>query len=256
MDMPRNEFKRRLAEGAVQYGMWLSLADPVATEIGAGAGFDWLLIDGEHAPNDVRTVLAQLQVLSAYPVQPIVRPLESDAAPIKQILDLGAQTVLAPMVDTAEQARALVECVRYPPSGRRGVATARASRWGRARDYWAHADDETCLIVQIESRAGLDNLEAIAAVDGVDALFLGPSDLGAALGHLGRSNEPAVVDTVTDAIRRSRSAGTPVGVLATDLAVASGYIDAGASFVGVGVDTLVLAQATSELVRRFRPTAD
>lgn len=252
MDMPRNRFKQRLGGNATQYGLWVGLADPVAAEISAGAGFDWLLIDAEHGPNDLRTVLAQLQAVHAYDVAPMVRPVRRDASLIKQFLDLGAQTILAPMVDTAEQAVSLVSSLRYPPRGHRGVATARASRWGRVTDYWAQADEEACLVVQIESRTGLDNLEAIAVVDGVDAVFVGPSDLGASLGHLGRTSDARVVDVVADAIERIVSVGTPAGVLATNPEIARRYEAAGASFIGVGVDTLLLAQATSALADWFR----
>ena len=156
-----NRFKQGLTGGAVQYGLWLSLADPVAAEIAAGAGFDWLTIDQEHAPNDVRTTLAQLQAVAAYPVEPIIRPLRSERSLLKQAMDLGARTILAPMVDTAEHAAEMAAAVRYPPTGVRGVASARAARWGRATNHWERADAEACLIVQIESTAALDALDEI-----------------------------------------------------------------------------------------------
>ncbi len=240
MNLPPNRFKQGLAGDRVQYGLWVSLADPVAAEIAAGAGFDWLTIDQEHAPNDARSTLAQLQAMSAYPVEPIVRPLQADRALVKQAMDLGARTILVPMVDTPEIA-----------AGTRGVASARAARWGRVADHWNRADGDACLVVQIESTTALDQLEAIAAVDGVDALFVGPSDLGAALGHLGEANHPEVRATVCRAIRAIRAAGKAAGVLGTSPELAREYADAGASFVGVGVDTLVLARATTDLRRRF-----
>ncbi len=251
MELAPNRFKQRLVGDDVQYGLWLSLADPVAAEIAAGAGFDWLTIDQEHAPNDVRTTLTQLQALAAYPVEPIVRPVRSERSLVKQAMDLGARTIIAPMVDTAEHAAEMAAAVRYPPTGTRGVASARAARWGRVADHWERADAEACLIVQIESAAALDALDDIAAVDGVDALFVGPSDLGAALGHLNQPNHPEVRSAVADTIRAIRAAGKPAGVLATTSELVEEYVAAGASFVGVGVDTIVLARATSELRERF-----
>ena len=251
MDMPVNRFKRRLDTGEVQYGIWAGLADPVAAEIVAGAGFDWMLIDAEHAPNDLRTVLAQIQAVAAYPVSPVVRPVRADAALIKQYLDLGAQSILAPMVESAAQAQDIARSMRYPPQGRRGVATARAARWGRVTDYWSGADDEACLIAQIESRAGLAALPAIAAVDGIDALFVGPSDLAADLGHLGDPGHAEVRAHVCGAIAAIRDAGKPAGVLATSPELAAQYTAAGAAFVAVGVDTMLLARSTAELAERF-----
>lgn len=251
MQLPPNRFKQGLAGDRVQYGLWVGLADPVAAEIAAGAGFDWLTIDQEHAPNDARSTLAQLQAMAAYPVEPIVRPLQADRALVKQAMDLGARTVLVPMVDTPELAAEMAAAVRYPPTGTRGVASARAARWGRVADHWTQADEDACLVVQVESTTALDNLEAIAAVDGVDALFVGPSDLGAALGHLGAANHPEVRTAVCEAIGAIRAAGKAAGVLGASPELAREYADAGASFVGVGVDTLVLARATTELREQF-----
>lgn len=247
-----NRFLHGLREGRVQYGLWLSLADPVAAEIAAGAGFDWVLIDGEHAPNDLRTTLHQLQAVGGYPVSPIVRPVSGTPEAIKQLLDLGAPTLLVPMVESAEQAVALVHATRYPPRGGRGVATARASRWGRTPGYWADADDETGLVVQVESLAGVAAIDAIAAVDGVDAVFVGPSDLGAAMGHLGAAGHPDVVAAVVAALGAIVRAGKPAGVLTTDATLAATYRDAGATFIGLGVDTLLLARATSALLASVR----
>ena len=184
MNNPTNPFKLALAQKRLQIGLWLGLASPYTTEICAGAGFDWLLIDGEHAPNDLNSILAQLQAIAAYPAsQAIARvPVghgQVGAALIKQYLDLGVQTILVPMVDTAEQARAVVQAARYPPQGIRGMAGARASRWGRIADYGRRANEQICVLVQAETQAALDNLDDIAGVEGVDGVFIGPADLSA-----------------------------------------------------------------------------
>ncbi|WP_298364256.1 4-hydroxy-2-oxoheptanedioate aldolase [Azospirillum sp.] len=255
MKTPENAFKRAMAAGAPQYGLWLGLADAYCAEIAAGSGFDWLLIDGEHAPNDLRGVLAQLQAIAAYPTShPIVRPVIGDTALIKQMLDLGVQTLLIPMVETAEQAAALVAATRYPPDGVRGVgsALARASRWNRFPHYLAEADAEICLLVQVESLRGLENLDAIAAVPGVDGVFFGPADLSASMGLRGQPNHPTVRAAIEQGMARVRQAGKAPGVLATDETVARAYLAAGALFVGVGVDTTLYARAASALAARFR----
>ncbi|HYH23167.1 MAG TPA: 4-hydroxy-2-oxoheptanedioate aldolase [Azospirillum sp.] len=254
MDLPTNAFKRALAEGRTQFGLWLGLADPYCAEIAAGAGFDWLLIDGEHAPNDVRSVLAQLQAVAPYPNHPIVRPVAGDTAVIKQMLDIGAQTLLVPMVESAEQAAALVAATRYPPHGVRGVgaALARASRWNAVARYLNRAEEEICLLVQVESRRGLDNLDAIAAVAGVDGVFFGPADLSASLGFIGEPGNPVVKAAIEDGIARVAAAGKAPGVLATDEALARGYVAKGARFVGVGVDTTLYARAAGSLAALYR----
>ncbi len=249
MEIMTNPFKRALKEGHVQYGLWLGLADPISAELCAGAGFDWLLIDGEHAPNDIRTVLAQLQAVSAYDSHPVVRPVEGRQSVIKQILDIGAQTLLVPMVENAEQAQAIVAAVRYPPRGNRGVGTAlaRAARWNRIDGYFEHADEEVCLILQVESAAALDQLDDIAAVDGVDAIFIGPADLAASLGHLGNPAHPEVKETIEKALKRVRSAGKAPGILCIDPELARNYVEHGALFVAVGVDTVMLSKAAYDL---------
>lgn len=250
--LPRNTFKARLNEPGIQYGLWVSLADPIAAEISAGAGLDWLLIDGEHSPNDLRTVLGQLHAIQNHTPSAIVRPLKGDVALIKQYLDIGVQTILVPMVESADQAAEMVRAVRYPPVGLRGVATARAAQWGRIEGYANRADSEMCVIVQIESAEGLRHLDAIAAVEGVDALFVGPSDLGAALGHLGDPNHPEVRAAVSSALGAIRSAGKAAGVLGATPELAREYATAGATFVGVGVDTILLAKATRALADSFK----
>jgi 4-hydroxy-2-oxoheptanedioate aldolase len=196
-------------------------------------------------------VLAQLLAIGGSPTQPIVRAPSSRPADLQPLVDTGATTFLVPMVESGEQAAAAVAAVRYPPRGTRGVATTRASRWGRIADYWQRADDEMCVVVQIESVAGLAAIEEIAAVDGVDALFVGPSDLAAALGHLGRPGHEDVQTAVQGAIGRSRAAGRPVGVFATDATAARRYRDAGATFLAAGVDTTILASATAALAASY-----
>jgi len=256
---PDNLFKRAMAAGRPQYGLWLGLADACCAEIAAGAGFDWLVIDGEHAPNDVRSVLAQLQAVAAYPAsQAIVRPVIGDTALIKQFLDIGAQTLLIPMVETAEQAAGLVAATRYPPDGVRGVgsALARASRWNRIPGYLDEADAEMCLLVQVETVRGLENLDAIAAVDGVDGVFFGPADLSASMGLRGQPSHPTVRAAIEDGIARVRKAGKAPGVLATEESLAHAYRAAGALFIGVGIDTLLYARAASALAARFRDPED
>jgi 4-hydroxy-2-oxoheptanedioate aldolase len=254
MQTPRNEFKARLLRGgAPQFGLWVGSTDTAYIEIAAGAGFDWLCLDGEHSPHELHTLLPALQTIAAYPVQPIVRVPVGDTVVIKRVLDIGAQTVLVPMVESADQARRLVAAMRYPPHGVRGVGAslARAARWNRATDYFARADVEMCLIVQIESVRGLEQLEEIAAVDGVDALFIGPSDLAASLGHLGDPAHRAVQQAIGDAFDRIRATGKPCGSLAADEAIVRDYLNRGCQFMGLGSDTALLANATRQLARKF-----
>ncbi|HTR35515.1 MAG TPA: 4-hydroxy-2-oxoheptanedioate aldolase [Bryobacteraceae bacterium] len=254
MPIKKNTFKAALKNGQAQIGLWIGLANSYTAELCAGAGFDWLLIDGEHAPNDVRSILGQLQAMSAYPVHPIVRPVIGDVPLIKQLLDIGAQTLLVPLVETAEQAKQLVAAMRYPGAGIRGVgpSLARASQWSRIPDYVHTANDEMCLLVQVETRKGLDNLDAIASVEGVDGVFIGPSDLSAALGHLGNANHPEVQSTIEDMIRRIRAAGRAAGILTLDEGLARHYLSLGALFVAVGQDGNLLMRATTELARKFK----
>ncbi len=255
MEIKKNNFKIALKSGErAQIGLWLGLTDPICAEISAGAGFEWLLLDGEHASNDVRSILAQLQAVAPYPVHPIVRPVSGDVQLIKQLLDIGAQTLLVPMVESGEQAELLVRAMRYPPAGIRGVgaALARASQWSRVPNYLDEANDQMCLLVQVETRAGLENLDAIARVEGVDGVFIGPSDLSAALGHLGKPAHPDVQKAIEGAIGRIRASGRAAGILTTDEAQARQYLALGCRFVAVGLDGNLLMRATQELARKFR----
>jgi 4-hydroxy-2-oxoheptanedioate aldolase len=260
MQTPNNPFKQAIAEKRAQIGLWLGLADSYSAEICAGAGFDWLLIDGEHSPNGLADVLRQAQAIAAYPgVNAIARvPLghgEAGTALIKQYLDLGVQTILVPMVDTADQARAIVRAMRYPPDGIRGMGGARASRWGRYASYPKDANAQVCLLVQAESREALANLDAIAAVDGVDGVFIGPADLSASMGHVGDSDHAEVQAAIEDAFVRIARAGKAPGILTPNEALARKYLGLGALFVAVGLDTNLLARGTSALAASFKGTA-
>jgi len=238
----------------VQTGLWLALAHPYAAEVVAGAGFDWLMIDGEHAPNDLATILAILQVLAAYPVHPVVRVPDSDAIFIKQVLELGATTLLVPMVESPAQAREVVRAVRYPPAGIRGVGSgvARSARFGRYADYLKRANDTIGLVLQIETAAAADQAAAIAAVDGVDAILIGPSDLAASMGLLGQSAHAEVRGVIERTIRAVVTAGRVAGVYTADETLARHYMSAGARLVGLGADSTLLAAATSALAQRFK----
>ncbi|MBC3301980.1 4-hydroxy-2-oxoheptanedioate aldolase [Pseudomonas sp. SWRI18] len=254
MDMPVNTFKQRLHSGEAQIGLWLGLADAYCAELAANAGFDWLLIDGEHAPNDLRGMLGQLQAVAPYPSHPVIRPVIGDTALIKQVLDIGAQTLLVPMVESAVQAQELVKAIHYPPNGVRGVgsALARASRWNSIPGYLDRADEQMCLLVQIENREGLANLDAIAAVDGIDGVFIGPADLSASMGFRGNPGHPEVQAAIEDAIARIRKAGKAAGILSADPVLARRYIELGAAFVAVGVDTTVLMRGLQSLAAAFK----
>ncbi|WP_321881625.1 4-hydroxy-2-oxoheptanedioate aldolase [Paraburkholderia bannensis] len=257
MTVPVNTFKHALHDGRAQIGLWAALADSYVTELLATTGFDWLLIDGEHAPNDLRSTLAQLQAVAPHPTHPIVRPVRNDAALIKQLLDIGTQTLLVPMIESANDARDAVAATRYPPLGIRGVgsALARASRWNGSPDYLHGAADELCVLVQVETANALAQLDEIAAVEGVDGVFFGPADLSASMGLLGQPGAPAVREAIVAGIRAVRSLGKAAGVLAADRAIAHEYLEAGANFVAVGSDVSLLAKSASELAAAFRATA-
>jgi 4-hydroxy-2-oxoheptanedioate aldolase len=263
MQTPTNPFKQALVERRPQIGLWLGLANAYSAEICAGAGFDWLLIDGEHAPNGLRDVLAQAQAIAAYPsTHAIARVPVGDAVLIKQYLDVGVQTLLVPMVDTAQQAAHLARACRYPQAGDlsgqggiRGMAGARASRWGRYPNYAKEANAQVCLLVQAETRAALEQLDAIAATPGVDGVFIGPADLSASMGHVGNPGHPEVQAAIEDAMARILRAGKAPGILTSDEAQARHYLALGAVFVAVGLDTQILVRQTTDLAARFKGTA-
>ncbi|RAN69539.1 2-dehydro-3-deoxyglucarate aldolase [Bacillus sp. SRB_336] len=261
---PPNRFKQRLAEGTLQIGLWSVLANSYTAEIIAGCGYDWLLIDAEHGPNDLRTVLEQLQGIAAAGSLlgehaqelsvPVVRLPLGDPALIKQYLEIGVQNLLIPMVNTADQAAELVSAVRYPPHGVRGMGSGlgRSSRWGRLVDYVPTALDNISLVVQIETAQALKNLEAIAATEGVDGVLFGPSDLAADLGFRGQSTHPQVTQAIHRGIETAAGAGTPSGIMLTDVPAVQRWLRSGISFAGVGVDSSLLVKAADELLGQFR----
>ncbi|MBN3759161.1 HpcH/HpaI aldolase/citrate lyase family protein [Paraburkholderia sp. Tr-20389] len=253
MRLPENPFKRALLAGRQQIGLWSSLASHVSVEILAGSGFDWLLLDMEHSPNELPMVHSQLQACAGTAAHPIVRPPWNDMVTIKRLLDSGAQTLLIPYVETEDEARDAVSFTRYPPEGVRGYASgARASGFGRIKDYPQLCASELCVLVQIESRLGLQNLERIAAVEGVDGIFIGPGDLAAALGHVGNIGHPDVQATVDDTIRRIVATGKPAGILTGDEALARHYVELGCLFTAVGSDIGLLARNAEQLAARFK----
>jgi 4-hydroxy-2-oxoheptanedioate aldolase len=248
-----NPLKNALRTGEPQIGLLCNLASSYALEVTAGAGFDWMLIDTEHSPADLENVLHQLQALAAYPTAPVVRVPWNDMVAIKRYLDIGAQSLLIPYVETVEQARSAVASTRYPPAGVRGVALAtRASGFGRVAGYAPLAHEEIVVIAQIENQAGLENLEAIAGVDGVDALLIGPSDLHASFGHVGEITNPEMVPIIDDAISRIVATGKTAGVFAPAEELARRWIGLGARLVLVGTDIGVLARGSDALVEKFK----
>ncbi|HZV19986.1 MAG TPA: HpcH/HpaI aldolase/citrate lyase family protein [Hyphomicrobiales bacterium] len=254
MDLPINSFKRALKAGRQQIGLWSSLSSNITVEILAGAGFDWLLLDTEHAPNELPMVYSQLQAAaSGGTAHPVVRLPWNDAVVIKRFLDAGAQSLLLPMVETEEEAKRAVAATRYPPDGIRGFAgAARASRFGRVKNYHARAHEEICVLVQVETGRGLENLEAIASVDGIDGVFMGPGDLSAALGFLGQQGHPKMVEEIENAIRRIRTCGNAPGILTSDETLARRYIAAGCLFTAVGADLGILARGAEALAAKFQ----
>ncbi|WP_281992911.1 HpcH/HpaI aldolase/citrate lyase family protein [Sulfitobacter geojensis] len=254
MPAPVNTFKKALSEGETVFGCWVGLADTLSTELMGTAGFDWLVIDGEHGPNDLRSILAQLQVLEASDSHPVVRVPVGETYMLKQMLDAGAQTLLVPMVESADQARQLVRDVTYPPHGDRGVgyALSRAARFSQIADYGTTADAQICLLVQVENRKGLAALDDILAVDGIDGVFIGPADLAADMGHMGDSLHPDVQAAIMDALSRIRAAGKAPGILSTHDPMTEAAIAAGAQFVAVGADVLLLSHAAQALSARWK----
>jgi 4-hydroxy-2-oxoheptanedioate aldolase len=253
MDNTRNAFKHAIAAGKLQIGLWCSLCSNIAADIVSDSGFDWLLLDTEHSPNEIPDLLAQLQAVRGGTATPIVRPAWNDAVLIKRVLDIGAQSVLLPYVQNPEEARRAVAAVRYPPAGIRGVAAAsRASRYGRVAGYLKNADAEICTLVQVETRAALDQLEAIASVEGVDGVFIGPSDLAASLGHLGNPQAGEVQAAIQDAVKRLMAFGKPAGILTGNEEEARRYIEWGYLFVAVGADVGLLARNADALAKKFK----
>jgi 4-hydroxy-2-oxoheptanedioate aldolase len=252
MQTPANRFKQRLKNGETLIGLWAQSGHATITEVVADAGFDWLLIDGEHAPIEVPAMIDQLRVIEPSGTPAIVRPAWNDQVILKRVLDTGVQTLLVPFVQSADEARRAVASCRYPPAGTRGVAaTIRANRYGRLTDYHARANDELCVLVQLETRDAVARLEDIAAVDGVDGLFIGPSDLAASLGYLGQNAHPEVRALIADACARSRKVGTPMGILAPVESDARAFLEMGFQYVAVGSDVAVLRKAVTELRTRF-----
>ena len=252
MDLPANAFKRALRAGQSQIGLWCSLSSNYSVEVVAGAGFDWLLLDCEHSPNDLESLLTQLQAVAPYPTTPVVRVPWNDTVTIKRVLDIGAQSLLIPYVQNADEARSAVAAVRYPPGGVRGVAgSTRATRFGRIKDYAKRAQDELCLLVQVETESALRHVEAIAAIDGIDGIFIGPADLHASMGYPGEVANPKVFPLIEDTLRRIRAAGKAPGILVGDEALARRCIDAGSLFTAVGADTAILARGADALARKF-----
>jgi 4-hydroxy-2-oxoheptanedioate aldolase len=253
MRIPSNRFKRGIAAGELQIGLWSQLANPIATEVLADAGFDFAVIDTEHAPNDVLTVVPQLQILDRSSTSAVVRMPWNDMVLAKRFLDIGAQTLLVPFVENAEEAREAVSSTQFPPRGRRGVATMhRANRFGRIGDYLEAAGAEICLLAQVETRQALDRLEEIAAVDGLDGVFIGPSDLSASMGHIGNPAHPEVQAAILAVPGRMAAVGKPAGILTAVESEAKRYIEAGFVFVAVGSDLGLLAGHTARLAASFR----
>ena len=255
MAAPVNMFKQSLKAGRQTIGCWLTQGTGIAAEIAATADFDWLVIDTEHSPNDLPSVLAQLQAIAGYGKPAAVRPPIGEAHVIKQILDLGCQTLIVPMVESGEQAEMLVRAMRYPPAGIRGVggAGARATGFSSHGDYLTTANDEMCLVVQVENRAGLDAIDDMIAIDGVDAIFIGPSDLSANLGHIGNPGAPEVVAEIETALDKIAASDKASGIMALDPAVARAYLDRGVDFVAVAIDARTLALSLRAIATEMKP---
>jgi 4-hydroxy-2-oxoheptanedioate aldolase len=255
MDMPRNAFKHAIGRGNLQIGLWCSLCNPVAAEIVSHSGFDWLLLDTEHSPNDLQEIFAQLQAVQAGPASAVVRPAWNDMVLIKRYLDIGAQTLLLPFVQSPEEAKRAVEFTRYPPAGVRGITgSGRASRYGRVKDYLKNASSEICVLVQVETREALRQIEDIASVVGIDGVFIGPNDLAASFGHIGNWGHPEVQAALEDAVKRLKKIGKPAGILTPNEDEARKFISWGYTFVAVGADVGLLARHADALAKRFKPT--
>lgn len=252
-DIFPNKFKAALAAHQVQIGCWSALASPISTEVLGLAGFDWLVLDGEHAPNDISTFIPQLMALKGSPSAPVVRVPTNDAVVMKRLLDIGFYNFLIPFVESEQEARMAVAATRYPPLGIRGVSVShRANMFGTVPDYFAQSDKNITILVQIESQAGLDNIDAIAATEGVDGIFVGPSDLAATLGHLGNAGHPEVQQAIQHIFARAKAQGKPSGILAPVEADARRYLEWGATFVAVGSDLGLFRAASQKLSDTFK----
>lgn len=249
MPAPHNPFKAALVAKQPQIGLWVANGEAAMTEAIATADFDWLVLDGEHAPNDLRSLRDQMMVVEPTPAQAVVRIPIGEAWMVKQVLDAGAQTVLVPMVDTAEEAAQMARAMRYPPQGIRGMGASggRVSHFGKIADYVQTANDQVCLLVQAESRAALENLDDILTVDGVDGVFIGPADLSADMGYPGNAGAPEVQDAIAATIKKIAASDKAAGILVQDLGSAQKYLDMGATFVAVGIDTVIFAKAIRQL---------
>ena len=254
MELPVNRLKQALAAGQTQYGLWLGLPDTTCAEICAGAGFDWLVIDTEHGPFDLPAALRHMQVIAAYNVSAIVRPVSDDRNLLKQLLDTGVQSLVVPMVESAEQAAELVRSARYPPAGVRGLGTAlaRAARWHRIPGYVHKANDQVCLIAQVETERAVQALPGILEVEGIDGIFVGPSDLSASMGHIGNARHPDVIKVIREVLQKARAAGKTAGILALDPDHIKDYREHGANMIGVGADTLLLARSAQQLAESVK----
>ncbi|MCI4665981.1 MAG: aldolase/citrate lyase family protein [Neomegalonema sp.] len=253
MELPRNPFKAAIIEGRRQLGLWLTINDAAIAEMLAGCGYDWILIDLEHSSIEPASAPGLLQAMAPYPVHPIVRPASLDPTEIKRLLDRGVQSILVPFVQSVEDAQRAAAAVAYPPDGMRGLAgLTRATRYGAVEDYHRRAREEICLIIQIETRAALDQLEAIAAVPGVDAVFVGPADLAASMGHVGNPSHPDVTAACVDAMARLAAIGKPSGFLTLDEAVTKAIIDAGCVFPAVDVDLAILRKGALNQQEKWR----
>lgn len=252
-DMPQNRFKRALAAGNQQIGLWMSLASPSATEVAAGAGFDWLLLDMEHSPNELPDIAHHLRAAEGGTAEPVVRVPWNEPVIVKRLLDIGARTLLFPFVQSAEEAQRAVAATRYPPQGIRGFAgTTRANRYGRVAGYAQKAAEEICILVQCETRKAVADIAAIAAVDGVDGIFIGPSDLAADMGHLGNTQHAEVQAAILDAGKRIKAAGKAPGFLSVREDESRRVLDGGFLFVAVNTDVAILARQSEALVRTFK----
>jgi 4-hydroxy-2-oxoheptanedioate aldolase len=253
MEINRNLFKQAVKQRQLQIGLWSSMCSNIGAEIVAHSGYDWILLDTEHSPNELPGLLSQLQALKGGTASPVVRAAWNDTVLIKRILDIGAQSILLPYVQNAEEAKRAVQAVRYPPNGVRGVAGgSRASNFGRINGYLTKADAEICLLVQVETRSALDQIEAIASVDGVDGVFIGPADLSASLGYLGNIQHPEAQAAIKDAAARLAKVGKAAGILTGIEAEAKRYIEWGYNFVAVGTDTALLRVAADNLLKTFK----